>query len=300
MKTLNRKIMNPIRTTISRLTAKACECAAWRGRVLSVRHASTQTLSAPLPGRQRNVAKAPRPAPLQAARRIPLVVAFVFAIQAFSWAQVVITSQPQSQTNIYGHTASLSVSAHINPPFPGLTYQWHKNSALIPGATGNTLSFGQLAYADAGNYFVEVFSYFYDTIASDTATLTVTPPMPGDLDLSFDLGSGANYRVTSVAVQSDDKVLIGGDFTEVNGTTRNRIARLNVDGSLDTNFNASIAGNLRSLTVQPDGKILVGGWFSSVNGTIRNSMPMAVWTQTLTREPATPCAAWSCRQMVRF
>ena len=41
----------------------------------------------------------------------------------------------------------------------------------------------------------------------------------------------------SVAVQPDGKVLIGGDFTTVNGTNRNGIARLNADGSLDSSFN---------------------------------------------------------------
>ncbi len=48
--------------------------------------------------------------------------------------------------------------------------------------------------------------------------------------------------MNSVAVQSDGKILIGGDFTTYNGTARGRVARLNSDGSLDTGFLATGAG----------------------------------------------------------
>src|SRR6185503_12297695 len=52
----------------------------------------------------------------------------------------------------------------------------------------------------------------------------------------------ANGTVQVVVVQPDGKILIGGTFTSLapNGgvsVTRNRIARLNPDGTLDTAFN---------------------------------------------------------------
>jgi hypothetical protein len=45
-----------------------------------------------------------------------------------------------------------------------------------------------------------------------------------------------NSGVRAISQQTDGKVLIGGFFDIVNGTSRNRIARLNADGSLDTGF----------------------------------------------------------------
>lgn len=92
----------------------------------------------------------------------------------------------------------------------------------------------------------------------------------GSLDLSFDPGNGPNGSIESVkaiAAQSDGKVLIGGAFTSYNGTARNRIARLNTDGSLDTDFNPGTGFNSRvfSIALQNDGKVLVGGGFSSYN-----------------------------------
>ena len=86
----------------------------------------------------------------------------------------------------------------------------------------------------------------------------------------------ANGTVRVVVVQPDGKILIGGDFTTLspNGgvaVTRNRIARLNPDGTLDTAFNPNANGAVYSIAVQADGKILAGGHFTnSIGGQTRN------------------------------
>src|SRR6185369_14420460 len=96
----------------------------------------------------------------------------------------------------------------------------------------------------------------------------------GTLDSSFLVpGSGVNGDVGSLALQADGKTVIGGVFTSVNGTTRNGIARLNSDGTLDTSFLAAGSGtnsSVLAIAVQSDGKIVIGGFFTSVNGTTRN------------------------------
>ena len=96
----------------------------------------------------------------------------------------------------------------------------------------------------------------------------------GSLDNSFRSGAGANSTVNSVVAQSDGKILIGGDFTMVNGTNRNRIARLNTDGSLDNSFNPGTGVNspVSEVAFQSDGKVLIGGSFTDFNGTERNSI----------------------------
>jgi hypothetical protein len=69
----------------------------------------------------------------------------------------------------------------------------------------------------------------------------------------------------------DGKVLIGGEFTSVNGTNQNSIARLNADGSLDSSFNPGTGANGRvfAIALQPDGKVLIGGDFLTANGVLR-------------------------------
>ena len=85
----------------------------------------------------------------------------------------------------------------------------------------------------------------------------------------------ANGAVYVVVVQPDGKILIGGDFTTLspNGgaaVTRNHIARLNPDGTLDTAFNPNANSSVYSIAVQADGKILVGGVFTDIGGQTRN------------------------------
>jgi uncharacterized delta-60 repeat protein len=94
----------------------------------------------------------------------------------------------------------------------------------------------------------------------------------GSLDTSFNLGTGANSYLQSVAVQLDGKILIGGNFTTYNGTAINRIARLNTDGSLDTSFDpgSGADNSVYSFALQPDGKIFIGGFFTTYNGTAIN------------------------------
>ena len=91
----------------------------------------------------------------------------------------------------------------------------------------------------------------------------------GTLDTSFD--PGANDDVNSFAVQADGKILVGGAFTMLGGggtgaTTRNRIGRLNANGSPDTSFDPGANGTINKVAVQPDGKILVGGAFTTLGG----------------------------------
>ncbi len=96
----------------------------------------------------------------------------------------------------------------------------------------------------------------------------------GGLDLTFNTGTGVNGWVYAIALQNDGKVLIGGQFTQVNGTTRSNIARLNTNGTVDFSFNPGNAANARvtTLTIQPDGKILAGGWFTNFNGFARSRL----------------------------
>lgn len=90
----------------------------------------------------------------------------------------------------------------------------------------------------------------------------------GSLDSEFNPGTGANNQVRALALQDDGKVIIVGYFLKVNDIQRIRIARLNIDGSVDTGFNPGSGANdwVRAVTVQDDGKIIVGGLFSEVNG----------------------------------
>ncbi|HEY0550184.1 MAG TPA: hypothetical protein VGF13_11335, partial [Verrucomicrobiae bacterium] len=93
----------------------------------------------------------------------------------------------------------------------------------------------------------------------------------GDLDVTFNPGSGANGRVTSVVIQPDGKILIAGEFRAYNGVPRHQIARLNPNGTLDLSFEPGEGASaaISALCLQSNGKILIGGGFAYVNSRSR-------------------------------
>ena len=94
----------------------------------------------------------------------------------------------------------------------------------------------------------------------------------GTIDNTFQPGTGANGAIWALAVSPDGKIIIGGNFTSYNGISRNRIARINGDGSLDNSFNPGSGANdwVRCVLLQPDGKIVIAGEFLTFNGLNRS------------------------------
>ncbi len=99
----------------------------------------------------------------------------------------------------------------------------------------------------------------------------------GTLDIGFN--PNASHEVSSLALQPDGKVLLGGRFVSlqpngaVTATTRNCVARVNADGSLDTGFDPNASYNVNCVTLQADGKVLLGGQFVTLrpNGAVASS-----------------------------
>lgn len=96
----------------------------------------------------------------------------------------------------------------------------------------------------------------------------------GSVDSAFNVGDGFDKNVYAMALQSDQKIILGGSFLNYNGSSQKRIVRLNPDGSLDTTFESGSGfskGDVRTILVQPDDRILVGGTFS---GTYKNNISL--------------------------
>ena len=91
----------------------------------------------------------------------------------------------------------------------------------------------------------------------------------GSIDTSFNAtNSGADATVIDFAFQTDGKIVVIGSFANYDGVPQNKIARLNIDGTIDITFNigSGFVGTTNSVKIQTDGKIIVGGSFSSYNG----------------------------------
>ena len=110
---------------------------------------------------------------------------------------------------------------------------------------------------------------FFSSYQGTSANNIIRLNSDGSIDGSFIYGTGFNDYPRDVALQSDGKIILTGNFTTYNGTSINRILRLNSNGSIDATFNVGTGFNFNgnTITIQSDGKILVGGSFTSYNGT---------------------------------
>ena len=115
----------------------------------------------------------------------------------YSASFLIITSQPQSQTNIVGATVTFQVGATSSIP---LSYQWRKNTTNLvdggnlSGARTNTLTLMNISGNDAGIYSV-IVSNAIGSVTSSNAVLTVIPatsPAIGTAILSGSFVTGVN------------------------------------------------------------------------------------------------------------
>lgn len=111
----------------------------------------------------------------------------------------------------------------------------------------------------------------FESISSSGKNRIVRLNLDGTVDNSFNIGDGFNNIVRAISIQEDGKILVGGEFSSYNGSNIYRIARLNINGTLDTSFNPGILdGAIHCILILENGKIVIGGNFSEVNASIVN------------------------------
>ena len=112
----------------------------------------------------------------------------------------------------------------------------------------------------------------FDSSAITNQNVSTSSIVAGTVNNSFVYGIGFDSTVFAIAIQSDNKILVGGGFGSYDGTPASQIIRLNTDGSVDTSFvyGTGFDNGVNPIAIQSDGKIVVGGNFSSYNGTGAN------------------------------
>ncbi len=179
---------------------------------------------------------------------------------------------PEGRTNI----ARLNADGTLDMGFNAIV---HTTTSFNPGsvnsiavqADGRILITGDFTRVNG-----VVRNYVARLNSDGTLDTTFNPNPSGFPQPPFDV------RVVQSAVQADGRILLWGSFTKIAGVTRNGLARMNVDGTLDTGFNPDVTGfsnpggdprpwvaAVQGVKTLSDGRILMWGFFTRVGGAPR-------------------------------
>lgn len=113
-----------------------------------------------------------------------------------------------------------------------------------------------------------LFGAFFSHNGSSKQTV-LRMKIDGTIDTNFNLDNFTDAPVYSIALQNNQKILIGGDFNQCNGFSRKSFARLNNDGSIDNFFNVGTGANSTVSTIISinNNAAFISGGFSNYNGT---------------------------------
>lgn len=142
------------------------------------------------------------------------------------------------------------------------------NAGIGPGGPVNAIALLPDGSAIIGGSFSHVNGVARGGLAKLSSNGVLDPSFPSGAGIS---GTGTP-SVDAIAVLPDGRVLVGGDFTQVHGVSRSRIARLLSTGEMDVTFDPGFGAgsNVRCLALQPDGKVVVGGSFTTFDGVVRH------------------------------
>jgi hypothetical protein len=134
---------------------------------------------------------------------------------------------------------------------------WPTNASIRAQgfAAGGALGNGSAWVVEGG------FGFPFNTpppvsLTNNAGAVTIFGRVQSDGTLDTTFNPGAVGPITTVALQADGKILVGGDITALGGQACAYLGRLNVDGSLDASFNPQPNNVVRFVAVQGDGKIL--------------------------------------------
>jgi uncharacterized delta-60 repeat protein len=176
----------------------------------------------------------------------------------------ILVVQPHSVWINTGNPTNLSVGAVGS----GLTYQWKKNGANIPGATSPSLEFPNATPDDTGKYQV-IITGTYGTLESTVVTLRVNTILPNP-NFKPNWEATTQWFPIQAVVAHNNELFMGGLFRMLDAPGQRDLVKIKADGSIDPLFAPSFTGGeidgVIAIGILPSGQLLVGGNFMNVNG----------------------------------
>jgi uncharacterized delta-60 repeat protein len=185
------------------------------------------------------------------------------SITRFSITQTPSNTATNTPTNTASNTECPTTPT--TTPTPSTTPICLQGTGLTAGSVVKLVSSGSTVYIGAFGA-----TQYNGTPISNFFSINQN----GSLSLS---AASVNSQVGEILLQTDGKIMIGGDFTSVSGVSRNNIARMNANGTLDTTFVVGTGFGGPAITIQSinknsSGDYFVGGQFTSYSGVARNNI----------------------------
>ncbi len=159
---------------------------------------------------------------------------------------------------VLGSLPAWAQSSGIDPTFTPVQATIVVSGTTIPGLVSDVVRQADGKYIIGGD-----FTAINGVPAARIARLSAD----GTVDAAFTAASAADGPVTSLTLQPDGRLLVGGAFTTLGGSPRALLGRLLASGAPDPTFApytaASVVGmSVGKVLVQPDGQVLVCGLFN--------------------------------------
>jgi len=185
-----------------------------------------------------------------------------------------LARQPDGKIIVAGEFATFNGTARSR--IVRLNADGTVDPAFNPGTGADNTIYAVLVQPDGKIVIGGAFANYNGSAAKYLARLN----SDGSRDTGFTgpAFASSGWRVESLAMQADGKILAGGTFYFSGSPFKAGICRVLSTGALDATFNGVTNGahyssstsslaNVYKIVVQPDGKILIAGDFSAYNGT---------------------------------
>ena len=206
-----------------------------------------------------------------------------------------IVQQPADQSVNTGQTATFTVGASGPTPY---SYQWHKNSVDIGGATSATYTTPATVIGDNGSQFSVTVSNVNGSVNSRNAVLTVSDPPPQitqqPTNRTVNAGQTAQFTIVATGInltyQWQSKAQAAGSFTNIGGATSASYTTPATIASNDqtqfqcvaSNSGGSVTSNAATLTVISAPTITVQPADQSVGAGLTATFSLTAAGHTLT------------------
>ena len=184
---------------------------------------------------------------------------------------------PNANNTVYGIAVQTDGKVLASGDFTAIGGQMRNRIARLDATTGLADSFDPNANNSVFPITIQadgkilVGGFFWNIGGQTRYHIARLDPVTGLAD-AFNPApqqSGA-IGIRSIAMQSDGKIIIGGNFTSMGGQSLLNFARLDATSGLADLFNPDPSHQVAAITMGSDGKILAGGSFMNIGGQLRN------------------------------